>query len=935
MKASRYIVGIDLGTTTTSLSYIDTLSEDKKPQSFPILQWESEDSLVEKNILPSFCYIASKKEAKNKRFLLPSYENTGSLLEKTEVVLGRYARKQQSKTPARVIHSAKSWLCHTAVNREGKVLPWASDEIIGDKRYSPVEVQSLLLLHLRLSWNHKMASHSEAYKLENQQVVITVPASFDEVATELTLRAAKLAGFKKESLSLIEEPQAAFYHWLEESSPEKDFPLGKSLKTLVCDVGGGTSDFSLFTVQRRKSEKEKSLQVERLKVSPHILLGGDNFDLKIASLYEEEYRKKTDKKLSSEEWAELVSHARSLKETLFREDHVGEELKVAITRSSKSRNLFGSALTLSLSKDYLKKSLLESFFPDDENSEKENLSALTDFGLPYAKNPSLTHHLKQFLGNTKIDTILFVGGSFIPKILGERLRKILETRQKSPLKALTNETLELGVSKGASLYGYSLKDPARLSITSGYPRSLYLEIQEKDSLERKLLCILPQGEKKKNLFHSFESLDLKMAVNQDISLSLYSSELRPEDKIESFTNFSRSEFKLLAPLQTRVETEKGKEKLLPILLKVGLTETGLLNIFCIPKEKDSHSESEKWEFTFEVRESKQEASEENSEDVFAVSALVHDPDKTKKAKEELLLFYGKGKAKNCQLEKPVASKILKDFEKLFASPRKDWPLQTLRELSSPLIEGKNSRGRSPAHEGAFFNLLGYFLRPGYGEFGDETRLKNLSHLFDEGPRHSDASQVQNEWWVFQRRVSGGLSKEKQERIFSKLLPKIRGRQATAEMIMTLGSLELVSTDKKALLAKNLVAELVTKGASLFIEQKFWALTRICSRVMLYSGSENILRPNLLLPLCEKLNTLPLEQKKKWRCLLSRFYQHSGRKVGDRELDLEEDLRALYLKEMSELKASEEEMTSLREVIKMKEEERKQLLGDSLPCGLLY
>jgi molecular chaperone DnaK (HSP70) len=933
MDSSRYIVGIDLGTTTISLSYCDTLAEKKVLQSFPILQWESENSVVEKEILPSFCYIASKKEAKDKHFLLPFYKESSTFLENAEVVLGRFARKQQSKTPARVIHSAKSWLCHTGVNREGKVLPWASSEITGDKRLSPVEVQSLFLLHLRLCWNHKMASHSESYRLENQQVIITVPASFDEIATNLTLKAALLAGFKKEKISLIEEPQAAFYHWLHENSPEKFFQKNSTFKTLVCDIGGGTSDFSLFEINRKNDGLKKSLHVERTKVSPHILLGGDNFDLKIASLYEEEHIKKEGKKFTSEEWSELISHSREIKETLFNENYDGEELKVAITRSSKLKNLFQSALTLSLSKKFLKEQLLNSFFPNKENDDPKNEAsiALTEFGLPYAKNPSLTYHMSQFLGHTKIDSILFVGGSLIPQILQERILFNLNSRQDFSIIALTNKTLELGVSQGASLYGLSLRYPEELLITSGYPRSLYLEIEEKESKERKLLCVLAQGEKRRNIFHSISNL--KLAVNQDINLSLYSSEQRPEDKIENFYPLNSNQFKLIAPIQTKIETKKEKEKFIPIILKVGLTETGLLNIFCIPRDKNIEEESSVWEFTFQLRENSQRNFEENINTPQSVNVFFPHEEKLKLAKEKLLQFYGKGK--NLQNERPVASKILKDFEKLFSIPRKDWQVETLRELAQPLLENKNTRSRSEDHEAAFFNLLGYFLRPGYGYLSDKSRVKDLSKIFDDGLKHQEARQVQNEWWVFWRRISGGLSKEWQERIFSKLLPKIKNQEASAEMIMTLGSLELICTEKKALLGNQIITELTTPGTSLLIEQKFWALTRLSSRVMVYSGAENILRPNVLYSFSEKLSLLTLAQKKKWQQFLLRFYFHSGRKVGERELDLEEDLKTLYLEEMKNLNAKKEELLPIEERVHIKEEERKQLLGDSLPCGLQY
>ena len=287
--ASRYIIGIDLGTSTTSLSYLDTLKDTLEPQTLPIAQWEDKDNFIKKDILPSFCFLPHKKDVRNKSFKLPFYEED-PILSESKLALGRLALGKQTDEPSRVISSAKSWLCHAGVNREDKILPWNSDDITGDHRHSPVEVLSYLLLHLRLYWNHTIGKHNDDYKLENQSVVITVPASFDEIATALTLKAAKKAGFNEKNTSLVEEPQAAFYLWIHENKKSKLLKELKDQKTvLVCDIGGGTSDFSLFSL---KTRKEKGLHIERTKISRHILLGGDNLDLKIASLFEEEYQKK-------------------------------------------------------------------------------------------------------------------------------------------------------------------------------------------------------------------------------------------------------------------------------------------------------------------------------------------------------------------------------------------------------------------------------------------------------------------------------------------------------------------------------------------------------------------------------------------------------------------------------------------------------------------
>ena len=646
-------------------------------------------------------------------------------------------------------------------------------------------------------------------------------------------------------------------------------------------------------------------------------------------------KKKYKKSLSSKQWAFVSSSSRAIKESIFSSPKLDGENKkndlvhLSIPSDKPSSNLFKNTEALSINKQDLKEELLNSFFPDcSKNKISEDTlskSSLSDFSLPFAKDPAFSHHLAEFLDGQKVDSILFVGGTLIPKFLQKKLKDIIATWQKKEPIQLNDFVQSSTVSKGAAIFGLSQRFPEKLRIISGYPRNLYLEIQ-KDQ-EKLLLCLVPKGLQEKKFVLSSGDLDLSLSVNKDIILSLYSSSSRANDKRGDLIPLRSDSFKQLAPIQTKIKAPKKKKQTsVKVYLESGLTETGLLKIYCCQKNSD-----EKWEFSFNVRDNKLShnngnslSSEENSQN----KEVTH----LEKSKELLYQFYGKSKDKFSKAAKPKASKIIADLETLFGAEKREWSLTTLRSLASILIETKTSRGRSPAHEAAWYNLCGYFMRPGYGNTLDSSMVSELESLFDEGPRHHEMSQVQNEWWVFWRRISGGLSKEQQGKIFSKVFPKIRSLEASPEMIMILGALELVDTNKKTLLL-NKLSEDITKIGSSFLEQKFWSLTHLSSRNLLYSGPENIIRPNFLESSYKKLSELPSKTKSKHKEALIRFYLHSGRKIGDREFDLSEKLKEKALKELSLLASDHSLADPLREVIELKNDEKKELLGDSLPCGL--
>ena len=420
---SRFIIGIDLGTTTCSLAYLDTYAVSEGVQQLMIPQWEREDSIINAPMLPSFCFLAPKNLVKKDTFRLPFQPQA----EPVKVVLGKYARRQASFTPDRTIHAAKSWLSHRGINARDPILPWHSDTLIGIDRMAPVEVSALLLKHLKYVWDDSLAKFEPDFRFINQQVIITVPASFNEIASQLTLDAAAEAGFNLEHTSLLEEPQAAFYSWrfsraapyhygkndieIKQFLDSKEklnatFPQQEAQQTiLVCDIGGGTTDFSLLALNAPKS---KAL-LERVAVSEHILLGGDNIDLRIAYALEEKVKASNGNvRLKSREWAQLVAEARSLKEKCLA-TKPGEDIDLVVSITGAGASIIKNSISVAVATSEIKELVLEGFFPFCEGSDQpiQNASALREWGLPFASDSAVTRHLAAFLKNRKVDGVLF------------------------------------------------------------------------------------------------------------------------------------------------------------------------------------------------------------------------------------------------------------------------------------------------------------------------------------------------------------------------------------------------------------------------------------------------------------------------------------------------------------------------------------------------
>ncbi len=898
MSDFRYIVGIDLGTSSCALSYVDRYAQDPEPQTLAITQWHSQ-GLVDSPTLPSFCYIAKNKE--REQFQLPFASSAPSY------IVGALAQDRMLTHTDLVVHSAKSWLCHGGVDREANILPWHSDTLVGEQRLSPVFVSSLYLQHLKDVWNHTIAAGREAFRLEKQKIIITVPASFDEIASHLTLQAAELAGLG-DQVALCEEPQAAFYYCLE----KEDLKLSQDQNVLVVDIGGGTSDFCLL--RSSWNSNKQVVDIQRIAVSEHILLGGDNIDLALAVLAESKLVAQGLPKLSGQRWAQLVSSCRALKEQVLdtAENDPNREYYLSLQIGSGAK-LLGQTQTIALSAAEILSTVLEGFFPfcDVNDRVQEPELGLKEWGLPYAKDSAVSKHLASFLQGRIVDSVLFTGGTLVPECLRRRLIQIIGRWQAKEPTVLHNDAFELAVSRGASVYGYRQVHQTE-SVHAGYPRSLYIKVEQG---ARKLgLCIIPKG------FGGHDWLELKVPGLQallglSVRFELYSSLHRENDRLGDCVELA--ELKAVSVLHTRLgNAAQRKGHSVPIVLRMRLAPSGLLELYCVP----SGTSDQSYRIHFSLQENIR--ADENHLTELAQSLI---PKQLHSAQEYIERFFGKERLTLTQ----NPSTLIPELEKLFLHPRKEWDLSTLRSLWPFLHDGLTRRSRSEAHESTWLGLAGYVLRPGFGESGDPDRIRDVQGIFAQGPCFPANAKAKTQWWIFWRRIAGGLDRKTQDRIFAKVYPLVRRGESSPEMILLLGALERVDMQKKIALGQWLSSDVL--NTSVYREPKIWTLTRIANRLPLYGGPECVIRPSFVIPWVEKL--LAWDCKRADWGMLANFLSHACRRVDDRELDLPEAIRTKACEKLKQMQASASLIDRIENYSPQDSQTVSLLLGDALPNGL--
>jgi molecular chaperone DnaK (HSP70) len=598
---SRFVVGIDLGTTNCALAFADTreATEDAPApvKSFPIPQVIAVNDVSARPILPSFLYLPATKEFPAGGTDLPWKSPPGR-------VVGTFARDHGAKVPGRLVSSAKSWLSHPGVDRRSALLPWTAASDI--EKISPVAASCAYLSHLRDAWNHQIAGKSAADRLEQQDVYLTVPASFDAVARELTVEAAREAGLEK--ITLLEEPQAAFYAWLaaQGDSWRRKVKVGDIL--LVCDVGGGTTDFTLIAV----TDQGGDLTLTRQAVGEHILLGGDNMDLALAHAVAATLPGGMDG-LDAAQRVALGYACRTAKETLFADL---KKSSVPVSVLGRGSKVIGGAVKTELTRETLKNVLLDGFLPRTASTDlpaRGRRVGLTEIGLPYAADPAVTRHLARFLsqqagslhtGNSVISpsAVLFNGGVFKAAELRERVVDVLSTWSGTRIPVLETTDLDLAVAFGAAYYG-QVRQGKGVRIRGGAPRSYYIGIESSapavPGVARpiKAVCVVPMG-MKEGTEADVPGQEFGLVVGEPAEFRFLGSTTRRDDPIGLVVDrWSPDEIQELDPVETSLADEEGKpDETVPVRLHSLLSEVGTLELWC-----NSTRDSRRWKLEFNVR----------------------------------------------------------------------------------------------------------------------------------------------------------------------------------------------------------------------------------------------------------------------------------------------------------------------------------------------
>ena len=925
-STARYTIGIDLGTTNSVLAYLDTEAASETGRSsviMPVLQLDGPGTVSESLLLPSFVYLLTEQERRNTGFVLP-FGGSG----RAERVNGRFARSQTAVAPGRVVASAKSWLCHGGVDREDQILPWKSIEVTPDQKLSPVSAAAAYLRQLREVWEYTLGRTEARSAFADQCITITVPASFDEAAQRYTLQAAQEAGYP-ESVMLLEEPQAAFYYWLEQhgsvSALLAHLPALQNgpQVVLVVDVGGGTTDFSLFKIDPLSSGAAVP-RIQRLVVGEHILLGGDNMDLALAHVLAAKLGA-APKEFSRGQWGNLLYQARDLKERTLGLDQVSEECRFSVL--AESAGLFASVRSGSIRRSEVEEVLLEGFFPFCEAlaQPQRSSSGLQEWGLPFAVDSGITRHLAAFLRGHEVDAVLFNGGALKPVFLQERLLKLIESWQGGrKVAVLRNPDLDLAVAHGAANFGWVVRKGSG-RIQADYPRSVYIEVvgRERDA-EAQLLCVLSKGAQLGQRV-ALAGCNLKLLVDQAARFQAYTALLRPGDQVGAVVAYNEREFHRLPALQTFIPFRGGFKKRagveVDVALEAGVSETGRLELGCTILNEN---ESKRFALEFDL----QRQSGPTQAQVEAGSVLTVSEARVQKAKEQILALYGRASAVMPQV--PPKS-LMRELEGILGHVKADWDTNLCRSLWEPLSQGVTRRQRSLEHELSWLALAGYILRPRYGAELDPLRISELWRVHELGLAFRSERSAFTQWCILWRRVAGGLNREQQRALFDEVLPMVQRKGVeNAEAVRLMASLERISETSKFRLAEVLIAR-ISDRSSKSAEHYYWSLGRVGSRQPLYANLYTVVPAAGVSSWFERLERLDWGDPDYRR--LNEVFAQAARRTGDAERDLPEEWLLRILDKLQKSKASGRQLALLRDVCTFEFEERSKLFGETLPVGL--
>lgn len=963
-ELSRFVIGIDLGTTNCAVSFIDTSDYGSSRaagtiQTFSIEQMIDAGTRQNRETLPSFHYELQNAERTviDGRFQLGVSPHAG--------IVGTFARDRGLELPGRAIASAKSWLCNTMVDRQSPILPWGADDDV--EKLSPVEASRRYLEHIRRCWDRE---HPNA-PMREQDTIVTLPASFDELARRLTILAAEQAGIKQ--LVLIEEPQAAFYAWLGRHEQDWMDLIAPGQTILVCDIGGGTTDFTLIRVVDRGTASEtsnrdrdqsrsvaesleKNYGLHRVAVGEHLMLGGDNLDLALARWVEERLLADSpgQEELKPRQWDALKLQCRGAKETMLG-SNPPKEYRLSIPGSG--ARLIESTRSVVLEQSEVKRLLVDGFFGFVDLNERPSAteSGFQEFGLPYAADPNILRHLAAFLWDhrwagrvnppesmtdrlaARPDWVLFNGGVLesptIKSAILEQIARWFGAEDGWTPGELSGNRLDLAVAQGAAYFG-QVRRGAGVRIDASLAKTYYLQIESEPP---RAMCIMPAQAQSGERF-LLDQHPLRLTVGQPVQFPMLVSTTRLLDRPGDIIDIDPNQMVPTAPIQTVLELpRKNLQRVLPVIIESELSEIGTLAIQLRvdprylgiadgDSEQGSAPPPTAWRLECDAR---GEATGVRNKLQKAV-----DVETLQKASLGAIKVFGS----DSQIPPREAWDALTAE---IGQNRRGWEPGVLREVWRILMENNAYRNRSPEHETRWLNILGWSLRPGFGVAADSWRVQATWRAVHNKLVHRNTG-VQSEAIVLWRRIAGGFTSGQQtalyQDVWSKLKPTLvgggglpLGNNVAMELLRLLGSLELLSTQNKESLLEPLVSALSKKRLEPLAPAILWTLGRLGTRVPLYGGWDQLVRAEKLEGILRKLLHASVVRSESLRLAYSLCLMQCAQRTGDRRRDLSSAMRLQILGEMQSLLMPEKHWQRVAEV-SSGDQDLEAIVGESLPLG---
>lgn len=918
---SRFVVGIDLGTTNCAMCSVDTSQPDWKVETFRIPQWVDMGVIESRETLPSFHYALGSNETDGMKAGLPWTDDASA----EAACVGVLAREAGLRQPGRRIVSAKSWLSHDGVDRTADFLPWHGDADV--PRMSPVDASARYLAHLRSAWDN---AHPDE-PLDQQDVVITLPASFDEVARELTVSAAKQAGLKR--VYLIEEPQAAFYAWIDRHRGDWSEIVRPGQLILVCDIGGGTTDLTLIRVQPAGDSGDQ-VQFHRVAVGRHLILGGDNMDLAVAKLAEQKIcRAENRSDLSPSQWDRLIQSSRVVKEAMLDENR---PQSYTLNVAAEGSKLLAGAIQVELSADEIDDTLLDGFFPNTSLSDRpeRGQSGFQEFGLPYAADPAVTRHLAEFLSEhrrsglddedsesaDRPDLVLFNGGVMAAPAIRGRVMDAIQQWFGKPGEAweprvLASPRLDLAVAHGAAYYAMVRRGQG-IRIAANLGRSYYMQVQHDPP---GAICLIPGNAEAGQRFCA-DDHPLQLQVGAPVQFPLWVSSTRLADRVGELVPIEPATMSPLPPICTAlVRGRRKEESQLHVVIESELSEIGTVGMYCVDTDG-----GKRWKLDFDIRSTLE--TDRGAHQGGGEAAGIVDSNTVESCADAISLIFGPS-------DEIKPNRIVKELESLTEMGRNDWPPTLIRELWQFLVDLERGRRKSPQHEARWLNLAGFCLRPGYGIAVDDWRVQQMWRLL-HGRLVFPASQSQTEAMILWRRIAGGLTVGQQRQLAAPMLSRLRSKtlkieaHEATEFWRLIASLERLGVQEKIQLGEIALQEFRRKKNVRLRPVLLWALGRIGGRQPVY-GPLN--------------TTVPVNQVENWmeslieidptESAVSLAIVQLARKTGDRFRDLSDASRARAAGYLESRDADEHHLTLLSEGGALEREEETAVFGDSLPLGI--